>query len=190
MRPIYQEYIVNDLEQLVVKAKELGATTAAVVDTAVIPFSETFRAMCEQNACGKYGANWMCPPGVGTFEDLKARILSFSGGVVYQTICQLQDSFDFEGMERAAALHNENFERIVGYLSGSPEYELGLSLKAGACQVCAECAYASNEPCRFPDKAVASLEACCIDVNGLLTAHGLAYNNGLNTVSYAGLFLF
>ena len=146
--------------------------------------------MPNKTLCGKYGTNWMCPPGVGAFEDLKGRVLSFAGGVVYQTIHQLEDSFDFEGMKKGAALHDANFARIAEYLAQSRDYELGLSLKAGACTVCEECAYVLNEPCRFPDKAVASLEACCIDVNGLLTAHGLAYNNGPNTVSYAGLFLF
>lgn len=30
----------------------------------------------------------------------------------------------------------------------------------------------------------------CIDVNGLLSLHDIPYNNGPNTVSYVGLFLF
>jgi len=153
---------MNDLEHLAAKARELGASTAAVIDTTAIPFSSTFRAMCEQNACGKYGTSWMCPPGVGPYEELKERILSFAGGVVYQTIYQLEDSFDFEGMHKGGAQHEQTFEKIADYLARSPEYELGLALKAGACTVCEECAYGSNEPCRFPDRAVASLEAYCI----------------------------
>jgi hypothetical protein len=45
-------------------------------------------------------------------------------------------------------------------------------------------------PCRFPDKAVASVESHGIDVTALVTSCGIPYNRGPNTVSYVGLFLF
>jgi len=47
----------------------------------------------------------------------------------------------------------------------------------------------SGERCSYPGKAVASLEAYCIDVNALLTTCGIPYNNGVNTVSYVSLLL-
>ena len=37
----------------------------APIETRDIRFDPAFRADCERNACGYYGACWMCPPDVG-----------------------------------------------------------------------------------------------------------------------------
>ena len=50
--------------------------------------------------------------------------------------------------------------------------------------------YPDGQECRYPDKAVASVEAYCIDANALLTRCQIPYNNGPDTVSFVGLFLF
>nr|WP_242837443.1 DUF2284 domain-containing protein [Desulfitobacterium metallireducens] len=42
----------------------------------------------------------------------------------------------------------------------------------------------SNKPCRFPDKAILSLEAYCIDVTILANLCNMQYINGQNTVTY------
>jgi predicted metal-binding protein len=179
-----------DLNQLIVKAKELGAAAAGALKTSEIQFSEEFRTLCEQNACGKYGTNWMCPPAIDSFEDVKAKVLEFSEAVVFQSVHSLEDSFDFDGMMKAEDLHRKIFNRILDYVQLDMASSDVLALNAGACKVCKECTYPDGERCRYPDKAVTSLEAYCIDVNALLVCCGIAYNNGPNTVSYVGLFLF
>ena len=78
-----------DLNQLVEKAKELGATAAGAIKTSDIQFSKEFRKLCEQNSCGKYGTNWMCPPAIETFKEVKAEVLKFSEGIVFQSVCNL-----------------------------------------------------------------------------------------------------
>ena len=93
-----------DLNKLAEKAKELGASAASAIRTSDIRFSQEFRKLCEQNSCGKYGTNWMCPPAIGTLGELKAEVLRFSEGVVFQTVHKLKDSFDFEGMKFQATL--------------------------------------------------------------------------------------
>jgi predicted metal-binding protein len=65
-----------------------------------------------------------------------------------------------------------------------------LLLGAGACRVCGACSYPIGEGCRFPDKAVGSVEAYGIDAKKLLEANGLRYVNGVNTVSYARFLLY
>ena len=45
----------------------------AQIETREILFSPSFRAACEQNACGFSGACWMCPPDVGEIDQLIAR---------------------------------------------------------------------------------------------------------------------
>jgi predicted metal-binding protein len=65
-----------------------------------------------------------------------------------------------------------------------------LALSAGACSICETCTYPDGEPCRLPEKAMASLESYGIDVAQLIASSGLSYNNGPNTVSYVGVILF
>jgi len=179
-----------NLDQLVEKAKETGAAAASVMQVSDIQFSEEFRTLCEQNSCGKYGTNWMCPPAVGTYEELKAKVLTFSKGVVFQTIHPLADSFDYEGMVKAEEEHGETFKTILNYIQLTSGDEEVLTLSAGVCDVCKQCTYPEGRECLFPDKAVGSIEAHCIDVNALVTSCNIPYINGPNTVSYVGLFLF
>jgi predicted metal-binding protein len=180
----------DNLSRLVEKAKELGAARAAILYTSDIRFSEEFRKACEQNLCGKYGTNWMCPPGVGPFEELKAKALGFSRGLVFQTVYQLEDSFDFGGMEQAAREHEQVFRNILASVRLDGCFQEVFPLNAGECKVCSKCNYLDGEECCFPDKAVASVESYGIDVNALVSGCGIPYNNGPNTVSYVGLLLF
>jgi predicted metal-binding protein len=132
----------------------------------------------------------MCPPAIESFEDVKTKVLEFSDGVVFQSVCSLEDSFDFDGMMKAEDIHRKIFNRILDYVQLDMGCSDVLALNAGACKVCNKCTYPDGEGCRYPDKAVTSLEAYCIDVNALLACCDIAYNNGPNTVSYVGLFLF
>ena len=65
-----------------------------------------------------------------------------------------------------------------------------LHLGAGGCGVCEVCAKKTGEPCRFPDKAMPSLEAYGVNVSELARAAGMKYVNGQNTVTYFGAVLF
>lgn len=179
-----------DLNLLAEKAKQFGAAAASAVKTSDIRFSEEFRRLCEQNSCGKYDTNWMCPPAVKSYEEVKTKVLKYTEGLVFQTVHQLADSFDFEGMMEAEKVHETVFRDLWAYIQSQCSNEDILALNAGVCKVCKQCTYPDGQPCRFPDKAVASLEAHCIDVNALVTACHIPYINGPNTVSYVGLFLF
>lgn len=170
--------------------KRLGVTRTGVVPVPSIVFSEAFRAACEANQCGQYGANWACPPGVGAPAELIERARRFREGLVVQTVWPLEDAFDFDGMmagkDKHTAVFRDVFERIGPLLPGTEK----LALCAGACAVCEPCTYPSGEPCRFPERAMSSLEAYGIDVAALIASAGLSYNNGANTVSYVGLILY
>ena len=63
-----------------------------------IVLDRSFRAQCASNACGVYGKCWMCPPDVGEIEPLMAEIRKYKQTLWYQSIAQLEDSFDVEGM--------------------------------------------------------------------------------------------
>ena len=116
-------------------------------------------------------------------------MLRFSEGVVFQTVHKLNDSFDFEGMMKAEELHDATFQSILEHVESSLGCEDVLALNVGDCRVCKQCTYPDGEQCRYPGKAVASVEAYCIDVNALVTGCDIPYINGPNTVSFVGLFL-
>ena len=175
-------------ESLINIARENGAQQAAVVLVAQIPFRREFRAACEQNTCGKFGRCWACPPDIGGIDELIEKARSYSHAPVFQTIGTLEDSFDIEGMEAAAIKHNAVIQLMAPKLAAVAQNTLKLG--AGGCHVCARCAKAENEPCREPQKAVASLEAHGIAVSELAEICGMKYINGQNTVTFFGGFLF
>ena len=181
---------MHDLEHLSQKAKELGAFASGIINTADVKFVHEFRKACESNACGFYDKNWMCPPAVGSPEELQERFMTFQKGVVIQSVHPRKSSFDYKAMLKAGDEHEKIFRSILNYIESNQEYDALLPLNVGACRFCKECTYLTGKPCRAPEKAVASLEAYCIDVNDLLGKCDIPYYNGPNTFSFVSLFLF
>jgi len=178
----------KEVQALVKIAMDAGAAGAGIAEVRRIIFRREFRAACVQNFCGKYGTCWMCPPDVGDIDEMITCAKGYRHMLVFQSIEPLEDSFDIEGMERAAIKHNALALRLAKQLVGVLENPLRLG--AGACHVCPCCAKAEDLPCRHPEQATASLEAYGIAVSELAEISGLAYMNGVNTVTYFGGFLF
>ena len=44
------------------RAKQLGFSAAAVMDTKNLVFKPEYRVFCEENRCGNYDRNPACPP--------------------------------------------------------------------------------------------------------------------------------
>ncbi|HAX39858.1 MAG TPA: hypothetical protein DCY10_03105 [Clostridiales bacterium] len=164
------------------------AQAFAILNTGEIRFDPAFRVSCESNACGFYGACWMCPPDVGDVHVLMARAKSYEHALVFQTVHEIADSFDIEGMRRASKQHN----RLIYQLRRAAERQVMdcFLLGAGACGGCKTCARKKNEPCTHPDRAVVPLEAAGVDVYQLAKLSGLPYMNGKNTVTYFGALFY
>ena len=177
------------LQSLVEKTLSYGAYKAAVVKTKDIHTDVRFRALCESNACGQYGKCWTCPPDAGQIEQLIEKLYTYEYALVYQTVTQIEDSFDVEGMLEAGTLHNRLILRLQKEFANEPFSKL-LHLGAGGCRICARCAKRDNQPCRFPERAVSSLETYGVNVSELAQMSGMKYINGANTVTYFGAMLF
>ena len=157
------------------------------IDPATVPFSADVRKMCEDNRCGMYGKCWTCPPGVGDWELLRDKYRAFHEAFIFTTCHALEDSFDFEGMQAAGEAHKHLDEWFSAQLEAyAGQYA---HLGAGACTICKKCAY-PDAPCRFPEKARQSMEACGIDVVTLSRQCGIKYINGADTVTYFSMLLF
>lgn len=176
-------------DALIQLALDSGATKATIIPQEQIVTSTAFRDICISNGCGMYGKCWMCPPDAGDIDDLIAEVRKYSHGLWYQTIRELEDSFDFEGMSEAGRIHILVSQKLQGKIkellpAGS------LHLSCGGCRLCDRCTKLDDEPCRMPEKALSSLEAYGIDVYQTTKDTDLKYINGSNTVTYFGVVLF
>ena len=139
--------------------------------------------MCEAGACGKYGKTWACPPGAGTLEECRQRILAFDTLLVFSAKYSLDDPFDYEAMARGAAAFQDLCRELGQRLRALPGGCLLLS--NGGCSLCPECTY-PDAPCRHPEQAHTSLSANGILVSRLAEQAHIRYNNGPDTVTYFG----
>ncbi len=190
------------MEQVRQQAILLGAYRAELVNVAEISLDASFRTLCESNACGNYGKNYMCPPDAGNIHDLMKKIKSYKTALVYQTVGMLEDSYDFEGMMEAGLRHNQLAQKLwdftdeLGIPAGhsvsnvhrtvSQGVEEVIHLGAGGCRLCEICGKREGVPCRFPKRAMGSLETYGINVSLLAPLAHMKYINGQNTVTYFG----
>lgn len=187
--PEIPEEIFKKAEAFQNEILKMGAKNAAVIRVAEISFDTSFRSMCASNVCGNYGKSYMCPPDVGEIEALIEKAKTYRYAIVYQTVGMLEDSYDFEGMMEAGERHNA-LSRKVRDLFDQNGFENALHLGAGGCRLCPVCGKKTGEPCRFPDRAMSSLEAYGVNVSVLAAQCNMRYINGTNTVTYFGATLF
>lgn len=179
----------NIFDTLVSVALENGAYRANVIKADLIVTDRVFRDMCAANSCGMYGKCYMCPPDIGPIDELMAEVKNYDYALVYQTVTELEDSYDFEGMieaKKSTYPLAQKLRETFGKLWEADALHLG----AGGCGVCPTCAKRTGEPCRFPDRAMPSLEAYGINVSQLAKAADMKYTNGQDTVTYFGAILF
>ena len=177
------------MDALIQAALSAGAAKAVLIGGDRIVCDPAFREICRNNQCGCYGTCWVCPPEIGAIEDLIAQVNAYPGGMLYQTIGTLEDSFDIEGMMEAGhrhALVSSGLQRMLPELLQKPFLHLG----CGGCHLCDSCAKRNGEPCRHPESALPAMEGYGIDVYNTTKDTPLQYINGTNTVTYFGLVLF
>lgn len=177
-----------DHQMLVDIALDAGVSKATVISADNIVLSSSFRDICKSNSCGLYGRCWMCPPDIGEIDALMADVRKYQHGLLYQTIAEIEDSFDIEGMQEAAKDHMLVGQRLEAFLMLTLGKHLHLS--CGGCRICERCAKLDGLPCREPERAMPSMEGYGIDVYNTCKPTELKYINGQNTVTYFGIVLF
>ena len=119
---------------------------------------------------------------------MMAEVGNYKYALVYQTVSELEDSYDFEGMFDAKKRFipiSLNLRKVFSEMEIAKTLHLG----AGGCGICPICAKRIDAPCRYPEKAMPGLEAYGINVSKLAAAAGMKYINGQNTVTYFGMIL-
>lgn len=172
----------TELETL---AKAACFSHTAPLDVSSIDLKPEVRDMCAQG-CGQYGKRWSCPPGCGTLEEGREKIRHYTRGILLQTVGELEDEFDGEGMMEAQARHGEHFSALLEILR--PLCPDLLPIGTGCCMQCKTCTY-PDAPCRFPEKKISSMEAYGMLVLEVCKSNGLTYYYGPNTIAYTACIL-
>ena len=177
---------MSTTQELIELAKSVGFSQAGALDPSILVFKEEVRAMCAADKCNSYNKSWMCPPACGTLEDAAKKAAQYHRGIIVQVTKTLEDDFDIDGMMEAEADQKKFFFELVGKIR--EEYPDCLPMSVGTCQVCKTCTY-PDEPCRFPNKAMTSMEAYGLVVSDVCTKSNIAYYYGPHTMTYTSCIL-
>lgn len=79
---------------------------AAMIEPENIPVNPAFRMFCEENRCGKYNANYSCPPDCGTVEELRAKTLAEDMAMILTTKWDIGSYENKEAIQEAKKSHN------------------------------------------------------------------------------------
>lgn len=179
---------MEDNKEFIDMALNLGVHRAKIIKTEDILFNPEFRKYCEENLCGFYNKNLMCPPDIGTVEEVINKAKSYKYGIFYQTIFPIEDFSDEEGILKAGIAQNKIAEEMKQSLKimGIKDI-LCMSTR---CKCCDRCAKLDNQPCHNPELAMGCLSAYCVDVSYLAKKCEMNYDCAEGTISHFGLTLF
>lgn len=172
--------------ELIALAEEIGFSHAGELNVAELEFMPQVREMCAADRCKSYGACWTCPPGCGTLEEAAARAAKYHRGILLQSTAELEDDFDVETMQETEQLQHQRFMTFVERVR--QEYPNCLPMGTGTCTICAKCTY-PDAPCRFPEKAIPSMEAYGLWVSKVCEQSGMSYYYGPGTITYSACVL-
>ncbi len=172
-------------QSLLDHALALGFANAALTGTKDITFVPSFRPLCQENLCGKYGVNYSCPPDCGTVEEMRQRILRWPRALVMQTMWDIEDPMDEGRTKPAKARHNRLTRELMDW-AGEP----GLMVGASGCGLCTPCALAEGAPCRFPALQYSCMSAYCVFVKDLAEKCGMEYDCGPGVVAFFSMYCF
>jgi predicted metal-binding protein len=174
------------MDGLVKRALEHGFSHASPLDASTLAVRSEVRDMCRADKCRHYAKSWMCPPHCGTLEE-NARVMSeYESGIIVQTTREMEDDFDYDAMRDAGLRQKELFASFRAELEA--DYPSLLALGNGTCEICEKCACPASA-CRFPDKAISSMEAFGLVVSDVCEKNGLGYYYGAKTITYTGCYL-
>ena len=174
------------MDKWIETAKVCGFTAAAVLNVETLKPMAMVREACAQGKCGAYGKNWTCPPYCGTLAECEVKMRGYGRGLLLQTVGKLDKAIDTRGYARVEEQHLKSFHKFAEELRR--EYPLALCLGTGGCRICGQCAW--PEPCRFPERACASMEAYGLFVTQVCRDNALPYYHGPKTITYTACVLF
>lgn len=173
--------------QLLETAREAGFY-AAILPTSEIVIDPKFRPFCEENLCGKYNANYSCPPDCGSVEEVRDRLMSQDKALVLQKIWEIGSYENKAGIQQSKKNHNAMILRLTDQLRKAGMQ--GFCLGYGGCPLCDPCKRVENLPCAHPDEKISCMSAYCIDVTKLAERCGLEFSWVPEKLYLFGMFAY
>ncbi|MFP4392442.1 MAG: DUF2284 domain-containing protein [Desulfohalobiaceae bacterium] len=191
----------EELQDLLEKAKDLGATDAALLPVGEIEVKDSLAERCVQPKCVNYGLSKSCPPYVAGPDAMRQRLAGFSWAVFFKIEVPSEILYSGQGLEIFQLLHEttaglELLARQQGFESA--QGFAGNSCKKVFCWEYLECrALHQDGICRNPDRARPSMSGFGINASKLYQAagwnmKGRVHDNGeqkVNMSSVCGLVL-
>lgn len=168
-------------------AGEAGYTLIGELNINALNFLPEVRDMCSADKCRNYGHCWTCPPYCGTLSESAEKASHFDSGIIVQTSGTMDDDFDYETITETERLHKSRFNSFVDMVRET-ENDI-LPMAAGGCRICEKCT-CPDEPCRFPQKAMVSMEAYGLLVCDTCRQSGMKYSYGPHTVTFTSCILY
>ena len=167
-------------------ARDAGFDIAVPLVPASLTPREHVRQMCAADKCGAYNKNWTCPPALGSLADCAVRLHRYRHGILVQTVGHMKKTIDSRCYRETEARHRQQLYTLADQIRA--EFPDALCLGAGGCRVCQSCAY--PETCRFPQKAMSSMEGYGLFVTEVCRDAGIPYHHGEKTITYTGCILY
>jgi len=174
-----------DFEKLAELAKQCGFTHIAPLNISKLEFMPEVREMCNPDQCKNYNTSWACPPACAPLEQLREKVNTYNYGLLVQTVSEIADNYDWEGMMAAAELQKKNFALLRKALK--EKFSDVFAMGSGRCTLCETCTY-PTDPCRKPNEIETSMEACGLFVSKVCRDNGLDYNYGTDNIAYTSCF--
>lgn len=144
----------DDLEQFLVRARELGALEAIVIDAGSVVTAAWVRFKC-RFGCDGYGQSCLCPPRSPTPEETQRVLDGYRRAILIHCLRGSQPTSIATKLEREV------------FLSG---YYKAFAFGSGPCDLCESC---SIDACVHPEEARPSMESCGIDVFATARGNGM-----------------
>ena len=175
-------------EMDILQLAETMGFQAALINVEEIPVEEKFRAYCEENLCGQYGANYSCPPDCGSVEHLHNKLLHQKKALVLTTQWDIESYKDVEGIVKGKNAHNTATLELMEKLRYAG-YE-GFCVGSSCCSLCNPCKRTTGEPCVHPNKRYSCMSAYCVNVAKLAELCGMEFAWDTQKLYCSGMIVF
>lgn len=158
----------------------------AIISSEQVPFSDKVRTICETE-CERYGQSWSCPPAVGTVEECREKCASYDHVLLFSTVAEVADTYDFASRLATRKEHEEITGQIETLIKGLKGHTLTLS--SDSCSICDSCAYPA-EKCRHKDQMRPCIESYGIVLMPLLEQLEFDYSLSENLILWFSMIFF
>lgn len=170
-------------------AAKLGMRTYVRITPDMLVPEERIRAYCEENKCGSYGRNYMCPPHAGTLDEIRDRLKRYTRGYLVQYSAEADMASQRKEVIKTRDVFHGKILKLETYLEKQGANGVW-GMTGGNCGLCEICRVVDGKPCRHPEKARMSLEAAGVDVIGLLDRLGIDSEFRKDRITWTGCVLY